>query len=112
MTLLIEKAPTEVVDVDISARKMLKIRGADQDSIKSISVLKTVSQQEPSTQLIFGPDDHPLYQVFGQDSQRAKVWVGGGTDGVTYESELLVETQEGRKESVELRVKVKDKVKG
>ncbi len=39
---------------------------------------------------------------------RVKVWINGGTSGVTYKVTVLAYTNDGRRKEVELRVKVKD----
>jgi len=49
-----------------------------------------------------------LTASYAIQSPAVKVWLDGGTAGVTYKVTVLATTNDGRKKEVELKVKVKD----
>ena len=85
------KQPVDVVDYDIDYSEWL----SDGDTLESATV--TVA---PATNLV-------IDSVFVNDP-RIKIWVSGGTNGVTYKVTVTATTADGRVKQDEFRVKVKD----
>lgn len=85
------KQPVDVVDYDIDYSEWL----SEGDTLESASV--TVA---PATNLV-------IDSVFVNDP-RIKIWVSGGTNGVTYKATVTATTADGRVKQDEFRVKVKD----
>ena len=85
------KQPVDVVDYDIDYSEWL----SEGDTIESATV--TVA---PATNLV-------IDSLFVNDP-RIKIWVSGGTNGVTYKVTVTATTADGRVKQDEFRVKVKD----
>lgn len=84
------KQPSEVVDYDVDYSEWL----TDGDNVDSATVT-------PS------PAGLTIDSTFINDP-RVKIWVSGGTNGITYKLTVTMTTVEGRIKQDEFKVKVKD----
>jgi hypothetical protein len=85
------KQPAEVLDYDISYKDLLS---RDGDEIESANVTVTPEMGVQPTWTING--------------DRVKVWVAGGTDGVTYRFEVTTTTKMGRVKQDEFRIRYRE----
>ncbi len=85
------KQPVDVVDYDIDYSEWL----TNGDNLQSATL-----GVEPATSLV-------IDSVFVNDP-RIKIWVSGGTNGVTYKLTVTATTTDGRVKQDEFRIKVKD----
>lgn len=85
------KQPVDVVDYDIDYSEWLT--SGDNLETAMLGV-------EPATNLV-------IDSVFVNDP-RIKIWVSGGTNGVTYKLTVTATTADGRVKQDEFRIKVKD----
>ena len=88
-----EKQPADVLDYDIDYTTWLP----DTDAIASATA--TVTPE--------GGMSVDLTLVI-ENNTRVKIWVSGGTNGITYKVTVTTTTADGRVKQDEFRVKVKD----
>jgi hypothetical protein len=86
-----EKQPVEVLDYDIDFERWL------------------VDDQITSAEAAVTPTGSLTVQTIDVDPALVKVWLAGGTTGITYKVEVTVETTGGRTGQVEFKVRVRDK---
>ncbi len=84
------KQPADVLDYDIDYMDFL----SDGDSISAKSVAVSPNGLTIDSSAIFGT--------------RVKVWLSGGTNGITYKVTVTATTTDGRVKQDEFKVKVKD----
>ena len=84
------KQPVDVVDYDIDYSEWL-----------------TTGDNVQSTVVTVTPEGLTVDSVFVNDP-RIKIWISGGTNGVTYKVTVTATTADGRVKQDEFRVKVKD----
>lgn len=84
------KQPREVLDYDISFEDFIE----SGDSLVSADVSVSPAGLTIDSHLVIG--------------DRVKVWLSGGTNGVTYKVTALVTTDFGRTKEDEIKVKVKE----
>jgi hypothetical protein len=87
------KQPSEVLDYDIDAGDWLP----EDDFIVSASTTGAAGITIDSTSILAGTDGRVV-----------KVWLSGGTSGVTYKLETTVTTDDGRVKQSEWTVQVKE----
>lgn len=95
------KQPDEILDYDIDAEEWFEDLSGDY--IASVAVSYTGDDEV----LTLGPGDHSVYALVGEEPVRAKVWIGGGTDGVRYTVTAVLTTVDGRVKEKEFRIRVR-----
>ena len=85
------KQPSESTDYDLDYTEWL----ASGDTVESADVV------------VLPDDDTLMVQRFVTES-RIKVWISGGTNGVTYKLTVTATTADGRVKQDEFKVKIKD----
>lgn len=98
------KQPREIVDYEIDMRRYF--RSIPDDFI--VDVQLEVDVQGDPDDLEIGPGDQPNWVPVGDPIHRAKVWTGGGRDGITYKVTALVTTNRGRVEEVDFLIIVEE----
>lgn len=100
------KQPNDVLDYDLDMSEWFS--NAPGDDIESINItVKSYTEVEPT--LVIGPVPHPEYVLMGANPTRAKIWIGGGTDGNNYIVTCVVKTEQDRIKEAEFTVKVRDR---
>lgn len=95
------KQPTEILPYDIDFELWLAgITGGDEIESATCSVVSASSGSTAALTI-----DSVLLIA---DTARVKVWVSGGTNGVTYKLTLIMLTSAGRRKEVDFRVKIKE----
>ena len=95
------KQPTEILPYDIDfAEWIAGITGGDE--VESATCTVVTASSGLTTALTI---DSVLLVT---DTQRFKVWVSGGTNGVTYKLTLVMLTEAGRRKEVDFRIKIKE----
>lgn len=98
------KQPSEVVDYELDMRDWFKrIRSDGIDSITTV-----VSPTGDPSDIEVGPGALPDSELIGSPAHQARIWLGGGRDGVTYQVTATVTTTEGRVEEVDFLVIVEN----
>ena len=100
------KQPNEVLDYDIDLADWFV--SAPGDDIESIDITVSSFTEEVPT-LVVGPIPHNQYVLMGANPTRAKIWLGGGTDGVNYIVTCVIKTEQDRIKEVEFTVKVRNR---
>jgi hypothetical protein len=88
----VEKQPAEILDYDVDFARWLD----DTDTITDATV-------------VISPTGSLAMSALDVDPALVKVWLTGGTSGVSYKVEVTVDTNAGRRGQVEFRVRVKEK---
>jgi hypothetical protein len=88
---VVDKQPVEILDYDVDFSRWLS-----NDSISTASAVVT-------------PAGALDVQTLDIEPELVKVWLSGGSNGVSYKVEITVDTTGGRRGQVEFRVRVKDK---
>lgn len=99
------KQPAEVVDFLLDMTDWF--RSIRSDGIDSISV--TISPTGTAGDLEAGPGLQPTWEPIGSPAHKARIWIGGGRDGIDYQVTALVTTDEGRVEEVDFLVIVENR---
>ena len=105
-----EKQPWERFDYDVEMEDWFDERD-DEDQIKSIGVT-SVPPFGADPELELGPGNLPATQFLpgrGGLLRRGKIWIGAGTDGVDYIVTAKIETELGRRDEIEFKLKVREK---
>jgi len=84
------KQPVEVLDYDIDCSEWL----VSDDALASATAVADAAGLTVDSVLISSP--------------RIKVWISGGTNGLTYKVTVTITTEDGRVKQVEFRVRVRD----
>lgn len=88
---VVDKQPVEILDYDVDFSRWLA-----NDTITAASAVIT-------------PAGSLAVQTLDVEPKLVKVWLSGGSDGVSYKIEITVDTAGGRRGQVEFRVRVRDK---
>lgn len=88
---VVEKQPVEILDYDVDFSRWLV-----DDTISSATVT-------------IAPAGSLTLHALDVEPTLTKVWLSGGTNGVSYKVEVTVNTNGGRTGQVEFRVRVKEK---
>jgi len=99
------KQPSEILDYMVEADNFFEDN--PQDDISSVVVTVTGTGIAPD--LVVGPNALPETQLLGSPPQDFKVWLGDGTNGVTYKVTTVMTTADGRVKEHEFKIKVKDR---
>jgi len=97
-----EKQPSDVLDYDIDLRRWFKTLPSDELVSAEVEVV------EGDGELAAGPTPHAPVVIFGDDRQMAKVWLGGGTDGVTYKLRVVLTTLQDRVKEIDFKLRVRE----
>lgn len=97
-----EKQPAEVLDYDIDLRRWFKGISADEVATATVDVV------EGDGALVVGPAPHPNTVIFGSEKQQIKVWLGAGTDGVTYKLRATATTLQDRVKEIDFKLRVRE----
>ena len=99
------KQPAEVVDYLLNMTEWF--RRIKTDSIDSIAV--TILPTGTAGDLEAGPGNLPDWQPIGTPVHQARIWIGGGRDGIEYQVTARVTTNEGRIEEVDFLIIVEER---
>lgn len=97
-----DKQPADVLDYDLDLRRWFKT--LSNDEVASVAVEIT----EGDDALVAGPAPHPEAVIFGDARQQVKVWIGAGTDGVTYKLRVTATTQQDRVKEIDFKIRVRE----
>jgi hypothetical protein len=97
-----DKQPADVLDYDIDLRRWFKTLSNDE------VVSAAVEVTEGDGALTVGPAPHPEAVIFGDARQQIKVWLGAGTDGVTYKIRVTATTQQDRIKEIDFKLRVRE----
>lgn len=97
-----DKQPADVLDYDIDLRRWFKTLPNDE------VVAAAVEVTEGDGVLVAGPAPHPEAVIFGDARQQIKVWLGAGTDGVTYKLRVTATTQQDRVKEIDFKLRVRE----
>lgn len=100
------KQPLDVRDYDVDMVPWFS--SFPNDDIESVSfVVNSLAEASPA--LVIGPGVHPEYVLLGNNPQRFKVWLGGGTHMTDYIVSCVVHTEQDRVKEIEFKIKVRDR---
>lgn len=92
-----EKQPAEVKDYDIDYGEWL---GPAADELATaVAVVTSATEETPTLQV----------DSIAKSTTAVKLWISGGTAGVTYKVTVQMSTRDGRLDESELVFKVKDR---
>ena len=100
------KQPAEVVDYTIDMRRWFASISGDFIPDTAGSVELSVDIEGDAEDLEFGPGSLPNWVPVGDPAHMAKIWIGGGRDGVDYQVTAKVTTDRGRVEKVDFIIRV------
>lgn len=98
------KQPAEVVDYLIDMERWF--RSIFEDYITDVSVAVDITGD--SDDLEVGPGSLAEWEPVGDPVHQAKVWLGGGRDGIEYKVTATVTTHQGRVEEVDFLVIIEE----
>ncbi len=104
------KQPSEIVDYAIKMTDWFSPLD-DNDFISSVAVTSSPAFGVGAGDLQLGPGALPNTTLVADNSgldRIAKIWIGAGTDGVTYTVTAVLTTDLGRVEEVDFKIKVKE----
>ncbi len=97
-----DKQPADVLDYDIDLRRWFKTLPTDEVASVTVEVV------EGDGVLVVGPAPHPGSVIFGAAKQQIKVWLGAGTDGVTYKLRVTATTLQDRVKEIDFKIRVRE----
>ena len=104
------KQPWETWDYDLEMWDWFNFLD-DEDFIKTLTITCNPPFGVEFPDLVLGPDAQPDWQLLPDRNgllRRGKVWIGRGTDKVDYVVTVQLETDLGRKDETEFKVRVRE----
>lgn len=107
------KQPSEVKDYDWDLDTFLDTPVTQGDYVTGVVVTVVSGNTGGAGDLVLGPGLLPDFSILagttsGVAAQRVKVWVGAGTNGVTYKLRILATLNSGRVEEKDFQIRVQE----
>ena len=96
------KQPADVLDYDMDLTEWFET--LESDYVASATVQIT----EGDGALVVGPVPHPETTIFGEEKHIIKVWLGGGTDGITYKLRVVASTAQDRVKEIDFKLRIRE----